>query len=100
MKQASINAANESKLSHKYFVHFTSLSIILTLWNSEFFLYLTSRETGIYFFSLLIREQLMATNKPSKIHGNAAPKKSLIILHSSFKISIFQYVKLEVTVLQ
>ena len=32
----------------------------------------------------------MATNKPSKIHGYAAPKKSLTILHSSFKIPISQ----------
>ena len=39
----------------------------------------------IYFFFLLIREQLIATNKPIKIHGNAAPRKSLIIFHSSCK---------------
>ena len=42
-----------------------------------------------YFLFLLIRKQLTATNKPMKIHGNAAPKKSLAILHSSFKIAIF-----------
>jgi hypothetical protein len=41
---------------------------------------------GIYFSFSLIREQLIAVNKPIKIHGNAAPKKSLTILHSSFKI--------------
>ena len=40
---------------------------------------------NLFLFSL-IKEQLMATNKPSKIHGNAAPKKSLIILYSSFKL--------------
>lgn len=42
-------------------------------------------QTGIYFAFLLIREQLIATNKPIKIHGNAAPIKSLTILHSSSK---------------
>ena len=47
---------------------------------------------AVYFSFLLIREQLIATNKPIKIHGNAAPKKSLTILHSSFKISICRFV--------
>jgi len=45
----------------------------------------------IYFVFLLMREQLMATNKPSKIHGNDALKKSRIIFHSSFKIPIFHH---------
>ncbi len=30
-RYSSINAPNESKLSHKYFVNLTSLTIILTL---------------------------------------------------------------------
>lgn len=50
-----------------------------------------------YFSVLLINEQLIATNSPNRIHGNAAPKKSLTILHSSFQISICQAVRLQVS---
>lgn len=37
-RYANINAPNAGKLSHKYYVHFTSLTIIPTLENPDFFL--------------------------------------------------------------
>ena len=54
-RYSSINAPNESKLSHKHLVHFTSRTIILTLWNPDFFLYLTSLNITFWISSDCLR---------------------------------------------
>ena len=63
--------------SYRKKIHILRLALCKTLKIGK--TYGKSLQKGIYFSVLLINEQLIATNSPNRIHGNAAPIKSTTI---------------------